>query len=92
MCKFWILWECCDDSAPNIFVSSLFLPKDHVCELLNTIDACQVFFDIVSRDENPISIFVNISQKQAVILFMSTVPENEQRFYFYTNRTDAVIV
>lgn len=22
--------------------------QDHVCELLNTIDACQVFFDIVS--------------------------------------------
>lgn len=25
-----------------------FLLQDHVCELLNTIDACQVFFDIVS--------------------------------------------
>ncbi|MEQ2182287.1 Nck-associated protein 1, partial [Goodea atripinnis] len=24
--------------------------KDHVCELLNTVDACQVFFDIVSGD------------------------------------------
>ena len=23
--------------------------QDHVCELLNTIDACQVFFDIVSE-------------------------------------------
>lgn len=26
--------------------------QDHVCELLNTIDACQVFFDIVSETMN----------------------------------------
>uniref|UniRef100_A0A670HVW4 Nck-associated protein 1 n=1 Tax=Podarcis muralis TaxID=64176 RepID=A0A670HVW4_PODMU len=28
------------------FFLSLFVFKDHVCELLNTIDVCQVFFDI----------------------------------------------
>lgn len=38
--------------SPNIKenVTSIFpaYQQDHVCELLNTIDACQVFFDIVS--------------------------------------------
>lgn len=30
-------------------MSELFDHQDHVCELLNTVDACQVFFDIVSN-------------------------------------------
>uniref|UniRef100_A0A670HWG2 Nck-associated protein 1 n=1 Tax=Podarcis muralis TaxID=64176 RepID=A0A670HWG2_PODMU len=32
--------------TPIRFFLSLFVFKDHVCELLNTIDVCQVFFDI----------------------------------------------
>ncbi len=37
----------CGDSDEGINIDS-FSQQDHVCELLNTIDACQVFFDIVS--------------------------------------------
>lgn len=33
---------------PRILMEALLYHQDHVCELLNTIDACQVFFDIVS--------------------------------------------
>lgn len=33
-----------DESNDGIYIHQ----QDHVCELLNTIDACQVFFDIVS--------------------------------------------
>lgn len=41
----WHSWE------PNFkfkWVIPMFSHQDHVCELLNTVDACQVFFDIVS--------------------------------------------
>ena len=31
-----------------VMKAALLSLQDHVCELLNTIDACQVFFDIVS--------------------------------------------
>lgn len=44
------LWTLIKRSAFTWTFFSFFfsLPQDHVCELLNTIDACQVFFDIVS--------------------------------------------